>query len=208
MDNPPVATTRRGAAKLASSDLHGELVILVLVRLVLQHLVLEQLVLQHRTHFRVAADFNSSVAAFLLEHGRDVARRSIAEQLAELLLVVGDAMFFDEAHEVGGSVAGERRFGEMRIGGKEILRAAVQVGEIAAAAAGDQDFLADSIGAFEHQNTPAALAGFNGTHQAGRAGSENDDVVFPIHAGMSLAGAARQWRSGVHPGGMGKIWWS
>jgi hypothetical protein len=70
----------------------------------------------------------------------------------------------------------------------------VEVGEIAAAAAGDQDFLADSIRAFEHQNTAAPLAGFNGTHQASRAGSENDDVAFPIHAGMSLAGAASQWR--------------
>jgi len=95
------------------------------------------------------------------------------------------------------------------IGGKEILRDSVQVGEIAAAAAGDQDFLADSICAFEHQNTPVALASFNGTHQAGRAGSENDDVVFPIHAGMSLAGrrasgvqafTPTEWRL--------KIWWS
>jgi len=80
------------------------------------------------------------------------------------------------------------------IGRKKILWARVQVGEVAAAAAGDQDFLADSVGAFENQNTAAALASFNGTHQAGRAGSENDDVVFPIHAGMSLAGAASQWR--------------
>ena len=62
-------------------------------------------------------------------------------------------MFFDEPHEIRRSIAGERRLGEMWIGGKKILRAGVQVGEIAAAAAGDQDFLADSIRAFEHQNT-------------------------------------------------------
>ncbi len=105
--------------------------------------------------------------------------------------MVRDAVFFDECYEIGRSIAGERRFGEVWIGRKEILRAGVQVGEVAAAAAGDQDFLADSIRSFEHQNTPAALAGLNGTHQAGRAGSENDDVVFPIHAGMSLAG----WRA-------------
>jgi hypothetical protein len=78
----------------------------------------------------------------------------------------------------------------------------VQVGEIAAAAAGDQDFLADSIRAFEHQDAPAPLAGFHSTHQAGSAGPENDDVVFPIHAGlihaaMSLAGLANCWRYGI-----------
>ena len=94
-------------------------------------------------------------------------------------------MFFDEAHEVGRRIAGERRLGEVWIGRKKILRAGVQVGEIAAAAAGDQDFLADAVRAFEHQNAPPALARFHGTHQPGGAGSENDDVVFPIHARIS-----------------------
>jgi hypothetical protein len=51
----------------------------------------------------------------------DVAGRSIAEQLAELFLVIGDAMFFDEANEVGGSIAGERRLGEVGIGRKKIF---------------------------------------------------------------------------------------
>ena len=57
----------------------------------------------------------------------------------------------------------------------------MQVGEIAAAATGDQDFLADAIGAFEQQDTAPAFAGFEGTHQAGGPGSENDDVVSFIH---------------------------
>jgi hypothetical protein len=70
----------------------------------------------------------------------------------------------------------------MPIGRKKILRAGVQVGEITAAAAGDQDLLADSIRALEQQDTPAPLPGFEGTHQAGRAGSENDDIVFLTHA--------------------------
>jgi hypothetical protein len=118
-------------------------------------------------------------------------------------------MFFDEAHEVRRSVAGQRRFGEVWIGGKEILRAGVQVGEVAAAAAGDQDFLADSIRAFEHQNIAASLAGFNGTHQAGRAGPENDDVVFPIHAGMSLTGRRASGVQAFTPTEWKlKTWWS
>ena len=111
-------------------------------------------------------------------------------------------MFFDEAHEVRRCIAGERRLGEVSIGRKKVLWAGVEVGEITAAAAGDQDFLADSIRAFEYQDTPAPLAGFYGTHQAGSAGTENDDVVFPIHAGliharMSLAGLASCGRCGI-----------
>jgi hypothetical protein len=83
----------------------------------------------------------------------------------------------------------------MPIGRNEIVRAGVQVGEITASAAGDQNLLADPIRAFEQQDTPASLAGFEGTHQAGSARSENDDVVFLIRAGMihvrtSLTGPA------------------
>jgi hypothetical protein len=73
----------------------------------------------------------------------------------------------------------------------------MQVSEVAAAAAGDQDFFADSIRAFEYQDTPAPLPGFNGTHQASSASSENDDIVFLIHARMSLAGLASGGRCGI-----------
>ncbi len=90
-------------------------------------------------------------------------------------------MLFDQSHEVGRSVARKRRLGEMRIRGKKILRAGVQIGEIAAAAAGDQDLLPDSIRAFEHQHTASALAGFDGTHQPGSTASENDDVIVLIN---------------------------
>src|SRR5271157_2278026 len=90
-------------------------------------------------------------------------------------------MFFDESHEVRGSIAGEPRLGEVRVSRKKILGASVQVGEIAAAAAGDKDLLPDSIGALEQETATAALPGFDGTHQTGSARSENDDVVFLIH---------------------------
>jgi hypothetical protein len=58
----------------------------------------------------------------------------------------------------------------------------MQVGEIATAATGDQDLFADAIGAFEQQDTASAFAGFDGTHQAGGPGSENDDVTGLVHA--------------------------
>lgn len=99
-------------------------------------------------------------------------------------------MFFDEAHEVGWSIARQRRLGEVWIGRKKVFRADVEVGEITAAATGDQNLLADAIRAFQYQDTPAPLASFDGTHQAGSACSENDDVVVLFHAETRLAGAS------------------
>jgi len=147
-------------------------------------------VLAHFFDFCVEQNFHSSIAAFLLQHGNDVTGSSIAEQPAELFLVIRDAMFFDEANEVGGRIARECRLGEVGVGRKKIFGGGVEVGEIAAAAAGDQDFLADAVGALEDDDAASALAGFDGTHQAGSACSENDDVVVLFHAETRLAGAS------------------
>src|SRR5207248_8255032 len=50
------------------------------------------------------------------------------------------------------------------------------VGEIAAATAGDQNFLADAVGVLEDGDTPAAFAGFNGAEKSGGTGAENQSV--------------------------------
>jgi len=92
-------------------------------------------------------------------------------------------MLFDEGDEVGWSVASERRLDEMRVGREKIVRARMQVGEIAAASAGDQDLLADAVGTFQHEDAAPALARFYGAHQARCARSENNYVVILIHAG-------------------------
>src|ERR1700757_5079371 len=94
-------------------------------------------------------------------------------------------MFLDESYKICGGVAGERGLCEVRIRGEEIIRGGMHVSEIAAAAAGDQNLLADSIGTFQHQHAPPALAGLNGAHQASSAASKNDDVVFLVHLSSS-----------------------
>jgi hypothetical protein len=58
----------------------------------------------------------------------------------------------------------------------------MHVGEIAAAAAGDQNLLADTFGAFEDNNAAATLSRFDAAHQPGSATSKDDDVVL-IHEG-------------------------
>ena len=85
--------------------------------------------------------------------------RAVAEQLPQRLLVPGDAVPLDQRDEVVLGVAGQRRFGEMRIGREEAVRRAMQVGEVAAPAAGDQDLLARLVGMVEQQHPAAAPAG-------------------------------------------------
>ncbi len=57
----------------------------------------------------------------------------------------------------------------------------MQVGEVAAASAGDEDLLADAVGVFEQGDAASAVAGGEGAHQTGGAGAEDDRVVGVGH---------------------------
>jgi hypothetical protein len=65
----------------------------------------------------------------------------------------------------------------VRIGGKETVRGAVEVGEIAAAAAGDEDLLADAVGMIEDEDAAATLTCGDGGHEARCAGTKDKDVT-------------------------------
>ena len=82
-------------------------------------------------------------------------------------------MFFDESKEIGGSEAGKRGFGEVRIGRNKVFRLGVNVGEIAAATAGDEDFFANTVRVLEDSDAPAALPCLNGAKEACGAGAED-----------------------------------
>ena len=99
----------------------------------------------------------------------------------------GDAVPVDQGDEVVLRVARQRRLAEVRVGREERLGPRLEVGEIAAAAARDQDLLADLLGMVEQQHPAAALAGAQRAHQAGRAGADDDDVErLPRHASAVL----------------------
>jgi hypothetical protein len=61
----------------------------------------------------------------------------------------------------------------------------MKVGEVAASAAGDQNFLAQAVGAFEDCNAAAALACFYGAHQSCCAPAENECVEGVGHLVIS-----------------------
>ena len=90
--------------------------------------------------------------------------------------MVLDAVAFDEGDDVGGGVASERRLGEVGIRGEEVVGAGVEVGEVTAASAGDENLLADSVGVLEKDDAAATLGGFDGEHETGCACSYDEDV--------------------------------
>jgi hypothetical protein len=49
----------------------------------------------------------------------------------------------------------------------------VNVGEIAASAAGDQNLFAGTVGALENRDVASPPARLNGAHESGGAGSKN-----------------------------------
>jgi hypothetical protein len=98
-------------------------------------------------------------------------RRTVAEQLAERLFVIRNVMLFDQRDKVGRPEACQSGFREVRIRGIKILRAAMEISEIATASAGDQDLFACAIGALQDYDAPTARTGLNRAHQAGGSGA-------------------------------------
>ena len=120
------------------------------------------------------------LGALTFEHGENVVGGAVAEELAECFFVVGDAVLFYEGDEVGGGVAAEGRFGEVGVFGEEVFGAGVEVGEVAAASSGDEDFFAGLIGVVDVEDSEVAAAGFDGAEESGCTCSQDDCVVLIV----------------------------
>ncbi len=140
----------------------------------------------HFGNARVGKNLHVRGVAFGFEKVGYVGSRIVAEELAESFLVVGDVVAFDESDEIFWSEAREGGFGEVGVGGEKIFGRGVKVGEIAASAAGDEDFLADAIGEFKEAHTATAFGGFDGAEQASGTGAEDEDIKGARHSARSL----------------------
>ncbi len=129
----------------------------------------------------VQDNLNPRGPAFGFEHFHDVLRGAVAEKLAERFLVIRNAMLFHQRDEVRRFVPGQGGFREVGIRGIKVLRPAMEVGEIAAASAGDQDLFARTIGPFQDSDAPAAFARLDRAHQPGGSGAQNDRIKFVDH---------------------------
>ncbi len=124
----------------------------------------------------VQKDLDAGIAALRLQHFRDVLRGAVAEKLAESFLVVGNVMLFHEGDKVGGRVPGEGGFGEVFVSADEILRATVDVREVAASSTGDENFLADAVGKFKDRDAPSALSSFRRAKEPCGASAEDESI--------------------------------
>ena len=135
-------------------------------------------------------------SALLLQHVHYVAGGAVAKELAQRFLMPGNVVLLDQLQEIGRSVAGQRGLGKVRIGREEVFGGGVQVGEVAAAASGDQDLLADAICMLQQENTTTAATGMHGAEQAGGAGAHNQArrraALNPASPMGAFAGWARE----------------
>jgi hypothetical protein len=90
--------------------------------------------------------------------------------------VIRDAVLLDQGNEVRRRIAGQGGLGKVWIRTKKSFWTAMDVGEVAAAAAGDENFLAQAIGAFEYRDATSASTSLDGAHQAGGASTKNQCV--------------------------------
>ena len=88
----------------------------------------------------------------------------------------GDGVALDEVDEVAGRVTGQCRLHEVRVGGEVAVGGGVEVGEVAAPTARDEDFLARLVGVIDQQDALATLASHQRRHETRRAGTQDDDI--------------------------------
>src|ERR1035438_10217685 len=123
-------------------------------------------------------DAHTRRGAFRLQHVDDIGGGAVAEQLAEGLLVVGDAVALHHVEKIARREPGERGLGEVEVTRDEAIRRGVPVGEIAATAAGDEDFAPDLRVVLQQDDAPAAPGRLNGAHQAGSARTDDHSVHY------------------------------
>ncbi len=85
-------------------------------------------------------------------------------------------MALDHRDEVALGVAGERGLAEVRVGGEKSLGRDLEVSEVAASAAGDQNLGARLRAMLEQQDAPAAPPRAHRAHHPGRARAQHDDI--------------------------------
>src|ERR1700747_2296819 len=70
----------------------------------------------------------------------------------------------------------------MRVCRKKILWRTMNIGEIAASAAGNQDLFPSAFRPLQHGDSPPAFAGFRRAKKASRTRSKNDHIKTPTHS--------------------------
>ena len=159
IDKPPLATTNDPVDKRGVIGQHNKFAQLAAV---------ESIRAFYFPDVCSQKDPDIRVGTFTQQHGRDLLRRAIAKELPQSLFVVSDTMSFDQGDEISRCVTRQCRPGKVRIGGDKVFWTAMQVGEVAAPTARNQNFLAHPLGALEQRHPPPATACLDRAHKSGR----------------------------------------
>ena len=114
--------------------------------------------------------------AFGAKKVHDLSRGSAAEELAQSFFVICNVVLLHQLDELAGGISREGGSAEVRVVGEIIFGAGMEVGEIAATAAGDEDFFSDSMVVLEYKHGAIPQTGRPRAHQARATGANNDDV--------------------------------
>ena len=85
-------------------------------------------------------------------------------------------MLLHQRNKIRRRVTGQRRLREVWIRGDEVFRTAMNVGEITAAATGNENFLSRAFRSLEHGHTPSTLTRLQGAHQPRRAAAQDQRI--------------------------------
>ena len=102
--------------------------------------------------------------------------------------MIGNIIFLDQRDKIQLCVTAQCGNTEIRVRRDKMRRLAMQVCEVASAAAGHQYFLANFVRSFEHNDATPTVTRRYGAHEAGGATTQDNYIVF-IHGG-NIAGAA------------------
>ena len=82
-------------------------------------------------------------------------------------------MLLHQRNKVFRGKSRQGRLGEVRILAEKVLRLRSHIGEVAAAAAGDQNLPTHALAVLQQQNATSALAGLERTHHSGRTRAQH-----------------------------------
>src|SRR6202050_5408199 len=138
----------------------------------------------HLANSNVQEYCDAGSSALLFEHVRNFVCRTITEKLPQRFLVIGDFMLLHQRSKIRRGITCQRRFRKMRIPGKEILRPAVNICEIAAPTARNQYLFPGTLGALQHCHPPPPFSRLHRAHQSRGAGAQNHHVEFMDHVAI------------------------
>ena len=145
----------------------------------------------HGQHLRRHRPVDAAVIALGAQHVDDLLRRVVAEQLAPIPFVEGDAVTLHELDEVRRGVARQGGADKVRVAAEEVFRADATIGEVAPATARNADLFGELFGMIDQQHATPTLAGGGGAHHAGRARADDQHIVVPRTGWRSRRGWVR-----------------